>query len=70
MSRYANKRMMFRSGGRFTTAPTMEDLGFDVSHGPRQCSCGEVWRPILVSGICPKCRAQDSKPYVAPAVAP
>lgn len=64
MERYANKRMLFRNGGRFAKAPSLEALGFDVADGPRRCSCGHVWSPILASGSCPVCGAQDSVPVV------
>jgi len=68
MERYANKRRLFRSGGRFSKAPTLEQLGYPVSDGGlRICNpCGEEWRPILITGICPKCGAQDSRPKATP----
>lgn len=62
MERYRNKRMLFRSGGRFAKAPSLEQMGFDVCDGPRRCSCGHVWSPLLASGRCPECGAQDSVP--------
>lgn len=63
MSRYPNKRMMFRNGGRFAKAPTLEQMGFDVNKTERRCdACGYVWFPVLVSGECPKCGAISSKP--------
>lgn len=58
-----NGRLIARRGnGRFFR-PDLRDLGFDVADGQRKCKpCGEVWQPILVTGKCPKCGAQDSEP--------
>lgn len=50
-----------RANGRFRPTPSLEELGFDVATGARICRiCGETWQPILVTGRCPKCGAQDS----------
>lgn len=38
------------------------DLGmFDTTYRRRRCACGNVWRPIVISGRCPECKRQDSR---------
>jgi hypothetical protein len=60
--RYANKRMMFRSGGRFSKPPTLADLGFDVNNdGAVTCVCGFTFTPVLRTGKCPKCGSQERR---------
>lgn len=53
------------SNGRFKQA-TLKDFGFDVAEGYRVCNncehgAKERWHPILVTGICPICKSQDSR---------
>lgn len=56
MERYSNKRTMYRSGGRFTKAPSLEALGFPVAHGEMQCEqCGYRCYPLVKTWICSKC---------------
>lgn len=68
--RYPNKRLLHRQGGRFAKAPTLDQMGFEVNDGPRRCSCGHVWSPLLATGTCPACGAQDSVPVPSPADGP
>ena len=58
---YANKRMLFRNGGAFAKTPTLESMGFDVADGPMTCVCGHSWRPIVKTGVCPKCGSKEKK---------
>lgn len=61
MEKYRNKRAVYRRGGKFTSPPSLEKMGFEVNTGKRQCNhCGTIWLPILVTGICPQCEKQDS----------
>lgn len=61
MERYSNKRAMFRRGGRFSKAPSLADLGYPVADGSRICNaCGEKWRPVLITGTCPKCGTENN----------
>jgi len=56
--RYANKRKMFRRGGRFTKPPTLEQMGVEVADicDRRKCgNCGHEWRPLLAQCVCPLC---------------
>jgi len=54
--RYANKRMMFRKGGKFSKAPSLERMGFDVNKAEQTCAnCGHKWFPVLATGLCPQC---------------
>jgi predicted Zn-ribbon and HTH transcriptional regulator len=47
---------MFRRGGRFSKAPSLEQMGFEVNDRERTCAnCGENFFPVLVTGRCPKC---------------
>lgn len=49
-----------RSNGRFRRAPSLEEMGWDVAHGGKECAqCGERWNPLLVSGVCPECGSQE-----------
>lgn len=56
-------RMKFRQGnGRFRRAPSLEELGFPVAKGAKECAgCGHVWYPIVVTGVCPKCGSTDGQ---------
>lgn len=56
-------RILWRLGnGRFRPVPSLEALGYDVAKGPKECNnCGHVWRPVLVSGLCPKCDSANGK---------
>lgn len=63
MERYRNKRVLFRAGGRFAKAPSLESLGFQVAHGEMECAnCHHRWYPVLVTGLCPNCGATDKVP--------
>lgn len=55
--RYANKRQLFRRGGRFTKPPTLEQMGVVLDDGElRKCgNCGFEWHPFLQDCVCPKC---------------
>lgn len=67
MERYRNKRVMFRHGGRFAKAPSLEALGFPVAHGEMECAkCGHRWYPLVTTGICPKCGSEEKAPEKAP----
>jgi hypothetical protein len=64
--RYANKRMLFRSRGRFAGPPSLAQMGFDVADGPMTCVCGFTFQPILKSGKCPECGATEKLPQQDP----
>jgi hypothetical protein len=57
----SNKSIQLReSNGRFKKA-TFADFGIEVCKRDRVCNqCGNQWRPIVATGHCPKCDAQDS----------
>ena len=60
IERYANKRRVFRRGGRFAKPPSLEQLGYPVAHGEMTCAdCGYKWLPILTTGKCPECGSQE-----------
>ena len=57
--KYANKRQVFRRGGRFSKPPTLADMGFPVADGERTCRhCGHKWWPVLETGTCPNCNTK------------
>ncbi len=60
--KYPNKRFVVRRRGRFAKTPSLETMGLDLADSDRRCQCGHVWRPILVTGRCPECGAQNSRP--------
>lgn len=56
-------RRFRQRNGRFRRPPSLEELGFDVNDEERVCNeCGHHWIPLLKSGVCPKCKATDSRP--------
>jgi hypothetical protein len=61
--KHNNKRIQHRSSsGRFRQS-TLADFGIQVVKRPRICNnCGHEWNPIVATGICPNCDAQDSAP--------
>lgn len=57
--RHRNGRITARSGGRFTSSLTLEEMGFKTNHEKRTCgNCGHVWFPVLLTGRCPECQTQ------------
>jgi hypothetical protein len=55
--RYANKRMMFRSGGRFAKTPSLAEMGLPVNTGGELAcrGCSKKSIPILITGTCSFC---------------
>ena len=55
--RYANKRQMFRSSGRFSRPPSLEEMGMPVNAGGElTCrGCGGKSIPVLITGTCCYC---------------
>ena len=63
MYKHANKCIQMRgSNGRFRHT-TLADFGFEEAKRPRICNqCDREFRPVVVTGICPGCGAEDSSP--------
>ena len=62
--KYRNKRLVVRRRGRYTRVGTLEQMGFALADGNRECiPCGHIWRPILTTGQCPSCGAQESREW-------
>jgi len=63
MERYSNKRAMYRHGGRFAKAPSLEDLGFPVAKGEMQCEkCGYRCYPLVTTWTCSQCGHEHAPP--------
>ncbi len=64
MSSYkrSNKLVQLRGqGGKFRKA-NLADFGIQACKRPRICNqCQHEWSPIVDSGHCPQCAAQDSR---------
>ncbi|MBA1203643.1 hypothetical protein G7009_18130 [Pseudomonas capeferrum] len=58
MEKYSNRRVLHRKGGKFASAPTLEQQGYAINTSRFTCAeCSHEWAPILVPVKCPKCSA-------------
>jgi len=61
--RHGNGRIQHRSpDGRFRHS-RLSDIGItNEATRPRVCNqCEHEWQPLVTTGICPECKAQDSR---------
>ena len=57
----ANRNQYRGHDGRFERCTVEKAFGIETNPGNQYCcsNCGHVFAPILVSGICPKCKCKE-----------